>query len=84
MMPNNHPEPDPEMPAGYDQPHPPTDAELAETKAALAEPAANVDDKGTAHFCVIPPDRDEYCGGCGQSWPCDDAVRLLVLNPPEV
>jgi len=70
-------DPTPEFPPGYD-----------EVKVPIEDPTddapVNVDDDGTAHYCVIPPRGDDYCGGCGNPWPCDKARHLLVLPMPVV
>lgn len=64
-----------EFPPGYD-----------EVKVSIADPVderpGNEDDDGMRHFCVIPPDGDDYCGGCNQPWPCDRSVRLTATELP--
>jgi len=68
-----------EFPPGYDE----VSIPIADP---LDEPAANLGDDGRHHFCVIPADlkQDDYCGGCGDPWPCDQATHLIVVqNQPE-
>lgn len=66
----------PEILPGYD-----------EVKVPIAdvtdEPASNVDGNGVAHFCVIPPQGEDFCGGCQGPWPCPDAVRLMAVELPQ-
>lgn len=58
--------------------------DVAPLEPVLTEPATNVDDAGTAHFCVIPPRGEDFCGGCGNLWPCDKARRLDAVEAPDV
>lgn len=74
--------PDEEMPPGYDE-------VSVEIDDPTDERPGNEDDDGVRHFCVIPPGalgrpQDEFCGGCGNPWPCDDAQRLMALELPQV
>lgn len=68
--------PEPEMPPAYDEIAPPK----SETVLPEEEPG-NVDDTGVAHFGVIPPGMGaaEFCGGCGEAWPCAGAETLGML-----
>lgn len=63
---------------------PPDIPDLSNPRHPLNEPPVNRDDRGVAHFCVIPPGSEaDFCGGCGNPWPCDDAVRLQAYGMPE-
>jgi hypothetical protein len=78
---DHNPNVDPPMPDGYDQVHIP----IADP---LKERAGNQDDQGIHHFAVIPPGApdgsEDFCGGCGQSWPCDKATHLVAAEMPDV
>jgi hypothetical protein len=64
---------------GYTDPDPdPTDVPDMEQRPA------NMDDNDVAHFCVIPPgNAADFCGGCAQPWPCDQAVHLDLIQAPQ-
>lgn len=54
---------------------------LAEQRAQLARPSANVDIQGAPHF-LRNVDGEEVCGSDGQSWPCAHARGSTGVAAP--